>query len=1494
MRKLLLSAILMLLAITLLTANAIPGQNVNRPRFAPDKVKIQLTKDAYDQTNIPEVMYAEAEAFGIEELDNLLAELSFNKIIRAHRKVKDTAWEQETGFDRWFLVSVPLGTDILRTLTYLKASPLIEQAIPEYYAYTLLVPNDTYYPNNWGHNNTAQLPVYQNGSHSGPGVGTIGFDSNAQAAWDDTQGLGSASVVIAIIDTGVDTAHPDLRLVAGYDYGDNDSNPMDNSADPGHGTACSGVAAGIGNNALGVAGVAGGCSVMPLKIADSAGNLGFTAIENALTHAGDYNVDVASMSFGAEGGMAEGDSPSTDAALEYAYSHGVVLLAATANSNAAAIAYPSNHNKVISVGASSPTGQRKSTTSSDGEYWWGSNYGINTMDAPLAVDIMAPTILPATDITGTGGYDPGNYSMWFNGTSCATPYAAGVAALLISKNPTLTPAQVRTALTTSATDMTIDGGAGWDRYTGYGLVNAQGALAAITPGMPSCTITAPVNGSTHNLGSTITVNVTATDSNGTIQRVEFFLDGAGAPSYTDYSSPYSWNWNTTGATGGSHTITAKAYDNESNMASSSITVILLAPANEGFETGNFSLYPWAQSGNANWVVQTSDIFSGTYAAKSGTILDSQSSSLDLTLNITSAGNISFYQKVSSEATYDFLRFYIDNVQQGEWSGAGAWTMQSYPVTTGSHNFKWTFAKDGSVASGTDAGYLDHIVFPPHNVPTPPTITWSPASFTQTLPTNQTASQNLTLGNTGTSNLTFTASLPSGNTTVLDETFATTSIPTGWTESLVSGTALSWAYVTGGYSSQPAAAYDGAYNARLYKASSTASVVKLITPSLDLSGSASATLTFWHTQANWSGDQDELRVYYRTSSGGAWTLLNTYTANITAWTLETITLPNINGTYYVAFEGTAKYGYGVCVDKVVVTKAGGGSTPWVTLNGGTSVSNTIAGGGNQVIAVGFNTTGMSDGVYNSTITVTSNSTTNSTVTIPVTLTVQSSSPQIVVNPTSLAYGTVMINTTTSQTFNIANAGNATLTGNITTPAGYTVALLARQTDRPEENTIWTNSETANERNTIAFSVPATSSRNYSVTFAPIAVLAYNGNVTITHNAGGGDRTVTLTGAGGKPVIGLSATTFTTNQAPGMTFNQTLTLSNTGNMTLNYALSVTGSPAWLNVNGASTYNGSIVSGGAAQNITIGYNTAAMVPGTYNAVIVCTSNDPVTPSQNINVTLTVRNPIVITAPTTGTSWPGGSLRNIVFGYSGAGTSVTWSYSLNGGTNWISGGSISVISGTNTYGWIVPNFPSANCLIKIVDSIAPNTEKISNVFAITAPSVPLLTVTSPNGGETWEIDQAYNITWTHNLLHPDVMLYYSLNNGPTWNHIATVAASAQSYAWNTPSTTSTQCLVRIVDAMDSYALDVSNSVFSLVIPAPPSTPDNVAVSYNASNGSVAISWNASTGNPTGYNVFFSESVDFTSYSLLAYVPAPQTGYTDPVAYMRPWGFYRIVAVRN
>lgn len=1134
---------LILLVPVLICANAILSTSLQRPRFAANILKIQLSTDAIERTDLPTEYYSEAPEFGIEELDELAASYGSHKILRAHIRMKDRAFEQRTGFDRWFLIIFDNALDVESALGEFKLQKQwIDEAIPEYYAYTTAVPNDTYYANNWGHNNTAQLPVYTGGSHSGAGVGTIGFDVDAQLAWDQSQGYGSIYTIIAIIDTGVDTAHPDLRLVAGYDYGDNDGNPMDDSADPGHGTACSGVAAGRANNALGVTGIAGGCSVMPLKIADSAGNLGFTAIENALTHCGNNGVDVASMSFGAEGGMGEGDSPSTDTALEYAYSNGVTLLAATANSNTSAIAYPSNHNKVISVGAASPTGQRKSTTSSDGENWWGSNYGVATIDDPNAVDIMAPTILPATDITGAGGYDSGNYSMWFNGTSCATPYAAGVAALLISKDPSLTPAQVRTALTSTATDMTLDGGAGWDRYTGYGMVNANNALLSLVPGMPTCQITAPIGGSVIDLGSTVTINANATDSDGTIIDVKFYIDNV--LQFTDNASPYSWSWNTTGYSGGSHLIKAVATDNSSNTAQSEITISLLAPPSEGFETGNFSAYPWVNSSSIPWTVQNVEKFSGTYAAKSGAITHSGTTDLSITLNVTENGNISFYQKVSSESGYDYLRFFIDGVQQAQWSGSGDWTLQSYPVTAGSHTFLWRYLKDTSVSSGGDCAWIDHITFPPTgSYYAPPqnfaalagngyvNLSWqAPASGT---PTGYKIFRNDVLLTTVTG-LSYTDNAVVNETTYSyylkavysgGESEATATVnatPTAIvpTEFIIGTETTS----TGSTEGCPVNVFykslhgQSVYTAAELNAAGIFGPISITQLGFNITGLPDQVMPTFLVRMGHTSQANAASWVPESSLTTVWSATS-YQPAATGWNMYTLSTPFLwNGT-----------------DNIVVDTAFG-LVPTYTYTG--TVQFTTVSTGYRYVR---------EDTADQTSVFTGGSTTNSRPNVKLVVVPIVTGPSIAVSPTSLSYGDVAVGTSSAQQFTISNSGGQTLTGSITTPAGYSVSLAGRAGEQ---------GFVVSSRNTLPFSVNAGTMQTFSLSFEPTAAITYNGNVTISSNATSNpNQSIAVSGTGYMPpAIVFSTQALENTMLPEELDSQSFTIGNSGSRDLNYSMSL----------------------------------------------------------------------------------------------------------------------------------------------------------------------------------------------------------------------------------------------------------------------------------------------------------------------------------------------------
>lgn len=276
---------------------------------------------------------------------------------------------------------------------------------------------------------------------------------NAEAAWAVTQG--NPNLIVAVVDTGVDANHPDLRgkLVKGYDFVDDDTSPDDTV---GHGTFVASLIAARSGDRNGIAGIAPNVKIMPLRALGSRGGSS-TDIAAAIRYAADNGAKVINLSLGSASA-----SRTIRQAIDYAVGKGIVVVAASGNdgNRRNPIEYPAAFSNVISVGATGP----RDTIATFSTY-------------NREVDISAPGVnvvgaqASRTKMCRSSNGQPYCTS---SGTSFAAPYVAGTAALMLSVNPKLTPAQVRDILTKTATDK---GTAGRDDRYGAGLVNAGKAVA---------------------------------------------------------------------------------------------------------------------------------------------------------------------------------------------------------------------------------------------------------------------------------------------------------------------------------------------------------------------------------------------------------------------------------------------------------------------------------------------------------------------------------------------------------------------------------------------------------------------------------------------------------------------------------------------------------------------------------------------------------------------------------------------------------------------------------------------------------------------------------------------------------------------------------------------------------------------------------------------------------------------------------------------------------
>jgi subtilisin family serine protease len=301
------------------------------------------------------------------------------------------------------------------------------------------------------------------------GLGVV----DAYGAWDITRG--NHSVVVAVLDTGIDWNHPDLAPniwndtsgYHGYNFIANNRLPMDDNVnsydesgiwEPGtytyHGTHVAGVVGAVIDNNIGVAGIAQ-ARLMAVKVMNDSGEGTDSTVASGIRWAVDNGADIVTMSLGVEG-----MSTVLSNAVNYASSHGIVMVAATGNSGSSIVSYPAAYAKVIGVGA---------VDNSDRPAPF-SNYG-------TGLDVMAPgASIYSTSYGGSYQY--------LSGTSTAAPFVAGVAALMLTMNPALTPAEIGQTINSTATDIRTTG---FDEFSGWGIVNAFRAVEQVSG--PAVTIT---------------------------------------------------------------------------------------------------------------------------------------------------------------------------------------------------------------------------------------------------------------------------------------------------------------------------------------------------------------------------------------------------------------------------------------------------------------------------------------------------------------------------------------------------------------------------------------------------------------------------------------------------------------------------------------------------------------------------------------------------------------------------------------------------------------------------------------------------------------------------------------------------------------------------------------------------------------------------------------------------------------------------------------------
>lgn len=431
--------------------------------YVPDELIIKYKPTLEIKTNTS--INQHKESFEVDDIEKGLPSYSLTNLQAAgarkvERAFKDVKLPQERGMiakllgvvgmgakpnemANYLVIKVPSTTNLQQAIDILIKDPNIEAVEPNYKVklYGIDYGNDSYYSQQWS------LPKI-----------------SMPQAWSSI--TPEHEVIVAVMDTGVDSTHPDLqgKLVTGKNMLDGSTNTNDTF---GHGTHIAGTIAATINNTTGIAGLASKVKIMPIKVQEGqAANTPLTLISNAMLYAADNGANVLNISLGFT--IVNGSSQILDDTVNYVANKGVTMVAAAGNENIdMANELPSSYSQVIAVSA---------TTQQDTKASF-SNYGNKIAVAAPGVGILSAAPQNAIMSYDGGCVDSARRYCMASGTSMAAPHVTGLVALMLSVDNTITPTQIRELLTAFADDI---GPAGKDIQFGYGRINAARVMEHIT------------------------------------------------------------------------------------------------------------------------------------------------------------------------------------------------------------------------------------------------------------------------------------------------------------------------------------------------------------------------------------------------------------------------------------------------------------------------------------------------------------------------------------------------------------------------------------------------------------------------------------------------------------------------------------------------------------------------------------------------------------------------------------------------------------------------------------------------------------------------------------------------------------------------------------------------------------------------------------------------------------------------------------------------------